>query len=177
MNCFVRLHIKGDDWSTLGGTRAHLNSPYTFGSVDSENFHFRIGNPHRGRLGKGFQLCHVQDMFLERGVLVHIRSDNDSEFIAKKVRKFLSRLAVKPLFIEPGSPWWNGYIESFNGKMLDELLSREIFYLLKESQVLIEVWRKHYNTVRPYCSLDYRPPSPDTVGGQPSQIHQFSLIL
>jgi putative transposase len=128
-------------------------------------------------LGKGFQLFHVLDLFLERGVLVHIRSDNDSEFIAKKVRKILSWLAVKPLCIEPGSPWWNGCIESFNGKMLDELLSREIFYSLKEAQVLIEMWRKHYSTVRPHSSLGYRPPSPETVVGQPSQIQQFSLIL
>ena len=75
----------------------------------------------------------VLDLFLERGVPVHIRSDNGSEFIAKKVRKFLSRLSVKPLFIEPVSPWENGYIESFNGKMRDELLTGEIFYSLKEA--------------------------------------------
>ena len=79
------------------------------------------------------------DLFLARGVPVHIRSDNGSEFSAKKVCRFLSRLDVKPLFIEPGSPWENGYIESFNGKMRDELLEREIFYSLKEAQVLIEM--------------------------------------
>ena len=117
------------------------------------------------------------DLFLERGVPVHIRSDNGSEFIAKKVRKFLSRLSVKPLFIEPGSPWENGYIESFNGKMRDELLAREIFYSLKEAQVLIEMWRKHYNTVRPHSSLGYRPPAPATIVVQPSQIQQVSLTL
>jgi transposase InsO family protein len=117
------------------------------------------------------------DLFLKRGVPVHIRSDNGSEFIAKKVRQFLSRLDVKPLFIQPGSPWENGYIESFNGKMRDELLSREIFYSLKEAQVLIEMWRKHYNTVRPHSSLGYRPPAPETFVGQPSQIQQFSLTL
>ena len=100
------------------------------------------------------------DLFLQRGIPVHIRSDNGSEFIAKKVRRFLSRLNVKPLFIEPGSPWENGYIESFNGKMRDELLSREIFYSLKEAQVLIEMWRKHYNTIRPHSSLGYRPAAP-----------------
>ena len=117
------------------------------------------------------------DLFLERGVPVHIRSDNGSEFIAKKVRQFLSRLSVKPLFIEPGSPWENGYIESFNGKMRDELLSGEIFYSLKEAQVLIEMWRKHYNTVRPHSSLGYKPPAPATVVVQPSQIQQASLTL
>ena len=117
------------------------------------------------------------DLFIERGVPVHIRSDNGPEFIAKKVRKFLSRLFVKPLFIEPGSPWENGYIESFNGKMRDELLSGEIFYSLKEAQVLIEMWRKHYNTVRPHSSLGYKPPAPATIAVQPSQIQQISLTL
>ena len=117
------------------------------------------------------------DLFIERGIPVHIRSDNGSEFIAKKVRQFLSRLSVKPLFIEPGSPWENGYIESFNGKMRDELLSGEIFYSLKEAQVLIEMWRKHYNTVRPHSSLGYKPPVPATVVVQPSQIQQASLTL
>ena len=117
------------------------------------------------------------DLFLERGVPVHIRSDNGSEFIAKKVRKFLSRLSVRPLFIEPGSPWENGYIESFNGKMRDELLDREIFYSLKEAQILIEMWRNHYNMVRPHSSLGYKPPAPAAVVIQPSQINQVSLTL
>jgi transposase InsO family protein len=117
------------------------------------------------------------DLFLERGVPVHIRSDNGPEFIAKKVRQFLSRLFVKPLFIEPGSPWENGYIESFNGKMRDELLSGEIFYSLKEAQVLIEMWRKYYNTVRPHSALGYKPPAPATIVVQPSQIQQVSLTL
>ena len=117
------------------------------------------------------------DLFLQRGVPVHIRSDNGSEFIAQKVRRFLSRLDVKPLFIEPGSPWENGYIESFNGKMRDELLSREIFYSLKEAQVLIEMWRKHYNTVRPHSSLGYRPPAPETIVGVTSLISPVTLTL
>jgi len=99
-------------------------------------------------------------LFCEYGVPVHIRSDNGSEFTAKRVRAWLQRLEVKPLFIEPGSPWENGYIESFNGKMRDELLAREIFYSLKEAQVLIEMWRRQYNTVRPHSALGYRPPAP-----------------
>ncbi len=99
----------------------------------------------------------VLDLFLERGVPIHIRSDNGAEFIPRIVRKFLSRLDVKPLFIQLGSPWENGYLKSFNGKMRDELLAGEIFYSLKEAQVLIEMWRKHYNTVRPHSSLGYRP--------------------
>ncbi len=117
------------------------------------------------------------DLFLERGVPVHIRSDNGSEFIAKKVRTFLSRMSVKPLFIEPGSPWENGYIESFNGKMRDELLEREIFYSLKEAQILIEMWRTQYNKVRPHSSLGYRPPAPAAILIQSSQIDQVGLTL
>jgi transposase InsO family protein len=105
----------------------------------------------------------LTELFVQRGVPVHIRSDNGSEFTAKRVRNWLNRLEVKPLFIEPGSPWENGYVESFNGRMRDELLNGEIFYTLKEAQVLIEMWRKEYNTVRPHSSLGYRPPVPETV--------------
>ena len=73
------------------------------------------------------------------------------------------KVGVKTLFIEPGSPWENGYIESFNGKLRDELLNGEIFYTLLEAKVLIERWREHYNRVRPHSSLGYRPPAPETI--------------
>lgn len=105
----------------------------------------------------------LADLFCGRGVPVHIRSDNGLEFTARRVRSWLYWLAVKPLFIEPGSPWENGYIETFNGKMRDELLNGEIFYSLKEAQVIIEMWRNHYNTVRPHSSLGYQPPVPPAV--------------
>ena len=114
-------------------------------------------------------------LFIERGVPVHIRSDNGPEFIAKRVRDWLGRLQVRPLFIEPGSPWENGYIESFNGKMRDELLNLEIFYSLREAQVLIEMWRRHYNTVRPHSALGYRPPVPAAILVQPTQIQSVGL--
>ena len=91
----------------------------------------------------------------------HIRSDNGPEFTAREVRKWLSRLGVKTLFIEPGSPWENGYIESFNGKLRDELLNREIFTTLTEAKVLIADWRKEYNQFRPHSSLRYKPPAPE----------------
>jgi len=117
----------------------------------------------------------LMDLFCERGVPVHIRSDNGSEFTAKRVRAWLEKLSVKPLFIEPGSPWENGYIESFNGRMRDELLEREVFYSLKEAQVLIEMWRRHYNTLRPHSSLGYRPPAPATLLAQSSQIQPVGL--
>jgi putative transposase len=102
----------------------------------------------------------LMELFCARGVPVHLRSDNGPEFIAQQLRNWLGRLQVKPLFIEPGSPWENGYIESFNGKMRDELLNQEIFYLLQEAEVLIERWRKEYNHLRPHSSLGYRPPAP-----------------
>lgn len=116
-------------------------------------------------------------LFIECGVPVHIRSDNGSEFTAKRVRCWLARLEIKPLFIEPGSPWENGYIESFNGKMRDELLNGEIFYSLKEAQILIEMWRKEYNTVRPHSSLGYRPPAPSAVVVQPTHFQSVGLTL
>jgi len=117
----------------------------------------------------------LYELFCDRGVPVHIRSDNGSEFTAKGVLDWLGRLSVKPLFIEPGSPWENGYIESFNGKMRDELLAGEIFYSLKEAQVLIEIWRQYYNTIRPHSSLDYKPPAPQLVLALASQNLQVGL--
>ena len=93
----------------------------------------------------------------------NIRSDNGPEFTAKVVRRWFERIGVKTAFIEPGSPWENGYNESFNGKLRDELLNREIFYTIEEARVLIENWRKEYNTVRPHSSLGYKPPAPEAV--------------
>ena len=107
------------------------------------------------------------DLFVLHGLPDYIRSDNGSEFTADLVKTWLDKLKVKTLFIEPGSPWENGYNESFNGKLRDELLNGEIFYTLKEAQILIERWRYHYNTVRPHSALGYRPPAPETVQGFP----------
>ena len=101
------------------------------------------------------------NLFVLRGIPKHIRSDNGPEFTAKAIRKWLARIGVKALFIEPGSPWENGYIESFNGKLRDELLNREIFTTLTEAKVLIAGWRREYNQVRPHSSLGYRPPAPE----------------
>ena len=103
------------------------------------------------------------ELFLFRGVPEHIRSDNGPEFTSKSVRDWLTRLGVKTLFIEPGSPWENGYIESFNGKLRDELLNREVFDTLAEAKILIEQWRREYNQVRPHSSLGYRPPVPEAI--------------
>ena len=100
------------------------------------------------------------DAMLTYGVPQHVRSDNGAEMRADRVQKWLGTLGTKPLFIEPGSPWENGYCESFNGKLRDECLNGEIFYSLKEALVMIERWRVHYNTRRPHSSLGYRPPAP-----------------
>ena len=101
------------------------------------------------------------ELFIFREIPEHISSDNGPEFTSKDVRKWLNRLGVKTLSIEPGNPWENGYIESFNGKLRDELLNREVFYILAEAKVLIEQWRKEYNQIRPHSALHYRPPAPE----------------
>jgi putative transposase len=105
----------------------------------------------------------LSDLFVRRGVPSYLRSDNGAEFTATKVREWLGRVGVTTLFIEPGSPWENGYIESFNGKLRDELLAREQFDTLLEAKVLIERWRSDYNTHRPHSSLGYRPPAPEAI--------------
>ena len=103
------------------------------------------------------------ELFILRGIPEHIRSDNGPEFTAKAIRRWLARLGVKTLFIEPGSPWENGYVEFFNGKMREELLNREVFTTLGEAKVLIEQWRREYNQVRPHSARGYRPPAPETI--------------
>ena len=112
----------------------------------------------------------MADVMLERGVPEHIRSDNGAEMTAKVVRSWFARLGAKTLYIEPGSPWENGYCESFNGKLRDECLNSEIFYSLREATVVIEQWRNQYNTIRPHSSLNYRPPAPQTSTAQTPQL-------
>lgn len=119
------------------------------------------------RVGSSIKSNDVLDtlstLFITEGVPDYIRSDNGSEFTAKALRGWFESIGVKTAYIESGSPWENGYNESFNGKLRDELLNREIFYSLKEAKVLIEQWRRHYNEVRPHSSLGYRPPAPQTI--------------
>ncbi len=105
----------------------------------------------------------LADLFIARGIPEHIRSDNGPEFTARAVRKWLQDLGVQTLYIEPGSPWENGYIESFNGKLRDEFLNGEIFMTLVEAKVLLENWRRDYNRIRPHSSLGYRPPAPEAI--------------
>jgi putative transposase len=98
---------------------------------------------------------------LLRGVPGHIRSDNGPEFVAKRVRAWITAVGAKTAYIAPGSPWENGYVESFNARLRDELLDGEVFYSLREAEIIIASWRRHDNAVRPHASLGYRPPAPE----------------
>jgi transposase InsO family protein len=109
----------------------------------------------------------LADVMVERGVPEYIRSDNGPEMVDKSLRTCVDRVDAKTLYIEPGSPWENGYCESSNGKLRDELLNGEIFYMLREAQVLIEQWRQHCNRIRPHSALGYRPPAPESRGLAP----------
>ena len=115
------------------------------------------------KLGSAEVIDVLADLFIARGTPGYVRSDNGPEFIAVAVKGWISGVGAKTAFIEPGSPWENGYVESFNGKLRDELLNAEVFNTLLEARVLIEQWRVHFNRVRPHSSLGYRPPAPEIV--------------
>jgi transposase InsO family protein len=143
--------------------RTHNGKALRMLTVIDEYTHESLAIKTKRQLNSTDVLDCLNELVLEHGVPEHIRSDNGAERTAIAVREWLSAAKVRTLFIEPGSPWENGYNESFNGKLRDELLNGEIFYTLKEAQILIEQWRIHYNTVRPHSSLGYRPPAPQTV--------------
>jgi len=113
----------------------------------------------------------LSDLFILRGIPTHVRSDNGPEFVAQALRNWLAAVGSKTAYIMPGSPWENGYCESFNSKLRDELLNGEIFYTLKEAKIIIEGWRRHYNTIRPHSSLRYQPPAPEVLQW-PASKHQ-----
>ena len=119
----------------------------------------------------------LADLFVTHGVPAHIRSDNGPEFSAELVRRWLEDRHVQTLFIEPGSPWENGYVESVNGKLRDELLDREIFFTLTEAKILLKRWRREYNTIRPHSALGYRPPAPAAVTRVPVGWLNMSFAL
>ena len=143
--------------------RTHNGKAFRMLTVIDEYTHECLAIRTKRQLNSTDVLDYLNDLFAERGAPEHIRSDNGAEFSAIAVREWLSAARIRTLFIEPGSPWENGYNESFNGKLRDELLNGEIFYTLKEAQILIEWWRNHYNEVRPHSSLNYRSPAPQTV--------------
>jgi putative transposase len=105
----------------------------------------------------------LSDLFLIRGVPAHVRSDNGPEFVAEAVQKWIGAVGASTAYITPGSPWENGYVESFNARLRDELLNGEIFCSLREAQIIIEQWRRHYNQERPHSSLGYKPPAPEVI--------------
>lgn len=118
----------------------------------------------------------LKEVLINEGLPDYIRSDG-SEFTATLVKDWLRSLGVKTAYIEPGSPWENGYNESFNGKLRDELLNGDVFYTLKEAQVLIEQWRQHYNHIRPHSSLGYRPPVPRAfIPQKETSIESYSVL-
>ncbi len=124
------------------------------------------------RLGSIDVVDVLSDLFILRGIPAHVRSDNGPEFAAKAVRAWIAAVGAGTAYIEPGSPWENGYGESFNGKLRDELLDGEVFYSLAEAKVVIEGWRRHYNTSRPHSALGYRPPAPGVVLWPASPVSQ-----
>ena len=113
------------------------------------------------RLGSAEVLEVLAELMLDRGVPGHIRSDNGPEFVATAVREWIAAVGAQTAYIEPGSPWENGTVKSFNARLRDELLDGEIFCTLRETQVLIEAWRRHRNALRPHSALGWRPPAPE----------------
>ena len=130
-----------------------------------------------GRCLRSLEVIEVlSDAMLFHGIPEHSRSDNGPEMTSKRVRNWLQLIGVQTLFIEPGSPWENGYNESFNGKLRDQLLNGEIFYSLKEATIIIEQWPIHYNTQRPHSALGYKPPAPVTRAIKPTPINQPAIM-
>ena len=150
--------------------RTHDGKPLRMLTVMDEHTRECLAIDVERRLNSENVLDRLAQLFVERGTPEYIRSDNGPEFTAHTVRDWLARVQVRTLFIEPGSPWENGYIESFNGKLRDELLEREIFYTLKEAKVLIENWRWEYNHFRPHSALGYRPPAPEAIEPPPLRL-------
>ena len=141
--------------------RTHEGRKYRMLNVVDEFTHECIAIRIERKL-KSFDVIDVlSDLFITRGVPEHIRSDNGPEFIATAVREWIAAVGAKTAYIAPGSPWENGFVESFNARLRDELLNGEIFYSLAEARVIIEAWRRHFNTVRPHASLGYRAPAPE----------------
>ena len=144
-------------------TRTHDNRSFRLLTIIDEYTRECLAIDIGRRLTKENVLDRLTNLFVCRGIPEYIRSDNGSEFTAKAVRSWFLHLGIKTLYIEPGSPWENGYIESFNGKLRDELLNREIFDTLFEAKVLVDRWRREYNHIRPHSSLGYKPPAPEAV--------------
>jgi len=141
--------------------RTHEGRKYRMLNVVDEFTHESLAIRVRRKLKSIDVIDVLAELFILRGIPGHIRSDNGPEFVAKAVQEWIAAVGAKTAYITPGSPWENGYIESFNARLRDELLNGEIFYSLREAQIVIESWRRHYNAVRPHASLGYKPPAPE----------------
>lgn len=174
----LRPEYPGHVWSyDFVEGRTHDGRKYRILSIIDEASRECLALPVARKLRSDDVLAALAELFVTRGPPAHIRSDNGPEFIATAVQQWLTQIGVKTLYITPGSPWENGYCESFNGSLRDELLNGEIFYSLAEARILIEAWRRHYNTVRPHSSLGYRPPAPEAVPSPVSPSGSASLHL
>ena len=156
--------------------RTHDGRPFKMLNVVDEYTRESLSIDTARRIKSDDVLERLTWLMVTRGVPEHLRSDNGPEFTALAVRDWLGRVGVRTAYIDPGSPWENGYVESFNGKLRDELLNGEIFYTLKEAKVLIEKWRMHYNTVRPHSSLGYLPPAPEAIVAAPGAEPDFAAL-
>ncbi|CAN7500010.1 IS3 family transposase [Paracoccus pantotrophus] len=141
--------------------RTHDGRKYRMLNVIDEFTHEALAIRIDRKLNSTDVIDVLSDLFILRGVPEHIRSDNGPEFIATAVQDWITAVGAKTAYIAPGSPGENGYIESFNARLRDELLDGEIFYTLKEARIIVESWRRHYNTVRPHGALGYKPPAPE----------------
>ena len=160
----LRPEYRNHVWSyDFVADRTHDGRPFRILNIIDEYSRECLASVVARRIRSQDVLLILADLFLSRGIPTYIRSDNGPELIASKLRQWLKALQVSPLYIEPGSPWENGYVESFNGKMRAQFLNGELFYTLKEAQILTERWRTHYNTVRPHSSLGGQPPAPETI--------------
>ncbi len=141
--------------------RTHDGRKYRMLNVVDEFTHESLAIRVRRKLKSIDVIDVLSELFILRGIPGHIRSDNGPEFVAKAVQGWIGAVGAKTAYIAPGSPWENGYVESFNARIRDELLNGEIFYSLREAQIVIESWSRHYNAVRPHASLGYKPPAPE----------------
>ena len=165
----LRPQYRGHIWSyDFVADRTHDGKAFRMLTVIDEYSRQCLAIHVQRKLRSDDVLAVLTELFQRHGPPDHIRSDNGAEFTAHAVRDWLGRIGVKTLYIEPGSPWENGYNESFNGKLRDELLNGELFYTLREANILIERWRQHYNTLRPHSSLGYQPPAPETILPRPA---------
>jgi transposase InsO family protein len=141
--------------------RTHEGRKYRMLNVVDEFTHESLAIRVRRKLNSTDVIDVLCELFLARGIPVHIRSDNGPEFVAEAVQRWIAAVGAQTAYIAPGSPWENGYVESFNARLRDELLNGEIFYSFREAQIIIESWRRHYNAVRPHASPNYKPPAPE----------------